>query len=359
MSELLRQRESRLCVRIVAALAVLLILGLLSGSALGAPVSTVVVWKYAGPTPSLETVATFTYEDSASSLQDFALQVSGSSPSTYQWTGLAVTVNGVAIPNACSALTGPVGGIGCKFASGAVNDGAVITLSSDAAPGIPPTTGGTLFVEDWLNEGTSIPVGGLASSPRDARAAREAVIRAQLATRSVHYVLTLPEGRIVSDVAGHTGVQRLTERGKAGQLTKIFVHSTIYLRGNARGLHDVGFPPSFTSRYAGKWISIRPGSALYKAFLVNATLASWVAHDLPTGGLSLVGGTLGGRAVWGVRATVGGLTTYVPYNTQQPLPVAGEAVGRGAGQPVRERFTLSRWNEAVNVKAPAHAVRIH
>lgn len=118
MGELLRQRGVRICVRIVAALAVLLILGLLSGSALGAPVSTVVLWRYAGPTPSLQTVATFTYEDSASSLQDFALQVGGSTPSTYQWTGLAVTVNGVSIPNACSALTGQVGGIGCGFASG-------------------------------------------------------------------------------------------------------------------------------------------------------------------------------------------------------------------------------------------------
>ena len=355
MSEMLRQRGLRPGVRIVAALAVLLIVGLLSGSALGAPTNTVVVWKYAGPTPSLQTVASFTYEDSASSLQDFALQVSGSSPSTYQWTGLAVTVNGVAIPNACSALTGPVGGIGCQFAAGTVNDGAVITLSSDAAPGIPPGTGATLFVEDWLDEGTSIPVGGLANSPQAARAARAAVIRAQLAMRSVHYVFTLPGGRIVGDVAGHTGIQRLTDRGKGGQLTKIFVHSTIYLRGNAVGLHDVGFPRSFTSRYAGKWVSLHPGSPLYKAFLVNATLASWVAHDLPTGGLSLVGGTVGGRAVWGVRATVGGLTTYVPYNTQQPLPVAGTVVGRGAS----ERFTLSRWNEAVNAKAPAHAVRIH
>jgi hypothetical protein len=348
--------------RVVAALAMFLTFAFLPARAVAAPSNVGVLWLYTG-LPGSATVITFPYQDSASSLQDFTFQVTGSTPSTYQWTNLAVRVNGTPIPNPCVPLTGATGGIDCQFANGAVNDGDSITLSSDAIPSIPLSTGGTLFVQDWLNEGTSINVNGPVMTPGAIRAARAAISKAQVAEGSVHYVLVAPGSKIVGDVDGHRGISRLTVSGsgKTGHLIKLLINATIYLRGDAFAWRQLGAPTSFTSRYAGKWVSIHHGSPLYDAFRVTITLATWMLFEMPTSRLFAVGGTFHGKNVWGLcpqgpsqgSCASRGSTIYVPYNAR--LPVGGV---KGLGRHILSRFTLSRWHEAVRVKAPAHAVPI-
>jgi hypothetical protein len=342
-------------------LAVVVAFAFLPGSASGAPSNGGHFWKYTGSTPGSGNVFEFRYQDSASSLQDFELQVTGSSPSTYQWTSLAVTVNGTPVPDACLPLTGAVGGISCQFASGAVNDGAEIALSSDATPAIPVDAHGVLFVQDWLSEGTSIKTDGPAIPYS---ALRRGVRRAESAEHSVRYVTvgsgSGPRVRLLGDVARDRSIQRFTASGggKTGHATVIVIHSTAYVRGDAYALRQWSFPASFISRYAGEWVSIPHGNSLYTSVAVK--FGALATRDVPGGLLSVVSGTVRGKPMWGLQGKESGgiATTYVPYNKQPPLPVEDLEVWRGT-YPYTERVTFMHWNEAVHVKAPAHAVRIH
>jgi hypothetical protein len=353
-------------VRVVSALAVLLAFAFLPGSAVAAPTNGGASWLYPGSPPGSATVLTTSYQDSASSLQDITLQVTGSTPSTYQWTNLAVKVNGATVPNPCVPLTGATGGLDCPFASGTVNNGDSVTLSFDTTPAIPLGSGGTLVFQNWLNQEASFGVSGPALTLHDLRVARTAITNAQAAEHSVHYVLVAPEAgaKIVGDVDGHRGIQRLTisRGGKTGHATKLLVNLTIYLRGDAFALHQLGFSTAFTSRYAGKWVSARRGSLLYDALHRNVTLATWMLYEMPTGQLAAVAGTVNGKAVWGLCdqgpawGSCVGRTIYVPYDAHPLIPVGGAVIERDGR--IADRFTLSRWHEAVRVKAPAHAVPI-
>jgi hypothetical protein len=349
--------------RFAAALGVILTFAFLPGSAFAAPGSDTVSWSYPGSTTGSQTVFSFTYLDKKATLQHFFLLVNGSTPSAIQWSNLAVTVNGTEVPNACLALwNGNAAGVECQFAHGTVEDGATIALYSDASPAIAPYTGGTFLTEDWNDKPASIPIAGpwVSTSPD---AFRSTVLTAELTQHSVRYVTVGPKigaWTIQGDVARDRGIQRLTVslHGKARHVTIIVIGSTAYLHGDASALHWWGFPPSFVSRYAGRWVAIPHGSRWYPVAAVDVTLGSWAPHDVPRTQLSFVSGALGKTAMRGLRGTApegGVLTTYVPA-TGPPLPVeALEVYNNGTTHTIQ----FSHWNEAVNVKAPAHAVRIH
>jgi hypothetical protein len=215
---------------------------------------------------------------------------------------------------------------------------------------------------------------GAADAATSPKALRAAILKAELAKQSVHYVTAIsqPGQRVwdVADVARDLGIQRFavfSKSGKTGRLTVLVVHSTAYLHGDAFALHALGFSTSF-ARYAGKWISFPHNSDMYALIARNVTLGSFARDGVPDFPQSLVRGTVGGRAMTGVRglaAPLGGiltggtpedsiLTTYIPVSGP-PLPVEVTEVAQGSTGHV----TLSRWNEPVRVQAPTHSVPIH
>jgi hypothetical protein len=94
----------------------------------------------------------------------------------------------------------------------------------------------------------------------------------------------------------------------------------------------------------------------------GATFGSFLSDLLPGKHLSLVPWTTaGGRKALGIRGRVrqGGLrlveTVYAPASGA-PLPFYERAVV--TGKPGVSVARMSRWNEPVQVKAPAHSVPI-
>lgn len=215
----------------------------------------------------------------------------------------------------------------------------------------------------------AIAVVGTADAAASPKALRAAILKADLAKHSVHYVSvsTASGGRHARDVAdvGRTsGIQRVTfsQNGKTGRQTTLVIHSTGYLHGDAFALHAMGFPNSFVSRYAGKWISIPHTSPLYAPLAQDVTLGSFARNGLPRTHLTVVGGTIAGKPMRGLRGTApaseggGTLTVYVP-TSGPPLTSEGTLVIRGAHAGTAH-VTVSRWNEPVHVHAPAHAVPV-
>ena len=218
----------------------------------------------------------------------------------------------------------------------------------------------------------AVAVASAATSPT---ALRTAVLRAELARRSLHYVTATSQAglrvRDVADVARDRGIQRFTmvsKSGTTGHLTILVVHSTAYFHGDAFALFALGFQPSFASAFAGKWISIPHNSPIYASFARNVTIGSFARDDIPESHLSIVSGMLGGKAIMGLRGSSapeggiftsgaahqgGTLTAYIPASGP-PLPIEGTELERGFTGYV----TMSRWNEPVLVQAPTHSVTI-
>jgi hypothetical protein len=199
------------------------------------------------------------------------------------------------------------------------------------------------------------------------QARRAAILGAVDAKHSVHYVSrNQGGGRTVildSDVGPGIGVQRVVflAGNAAGSGTILIVHRTAYLRGDAFAMREFGFKKAQASRYAGQWISIPHSDRLYAPTAADATFASFAGDLLPNKNLESVTATVGGKKVQGVRGTAqqDGITfvetVYAPISGR-PLPVEEIAASKPAGE--TNRVTISNWNEALHVKAPAHAVPI-
>lgn len=206
---------------------------------------------------------------------------------------------------------------------------------------------------------------GVADAASSPTALRAAILQATLAKHSVHYV-TVSSGdgahmRMVSDAGSDRGIQRVTfsKGGRTGHADSLVVGSTAYIRGDAFALHAyMGFPRSFASHYAGRWVSIPPTSPVYAPVAIDVTFPSFASHMIPEAPLSVVRGPAGARNLTGLRGRSsegpGIATVYVPSNGAA-LPVKGTAAA-AASQPVGTVVTMSRWNEAVRVQAPANAV---
>lgn len=215
----------------------------------------------------------------------------------------------------------------------------------------------------------AIAVAGTAAAATSPKAFRAAVLEAELAQRSVHYVIATSQvgasspgvrARAVADVARDRGIQRWTysKSGKTGHLTILLVHSTPYVHGDRLGLQWAGFGAQVADRYAGKWLSIPRNSPISALLVRNVTLGSFAKNSLPAGSdLSLGSGTAGAKPVRALHGTApegGSLTIYVP-ESGTPLPVEGIEVESGA-QVGLGHVTLSGWNEPVRVRAPTHSV---
>jgi hypothetical protein len=188
------------------------------------------------------------------------------------------------------------------------------------------------------------------------------------AKHSVHYV-TFTDAvfrvRIVGDVSGGRGIQRITfvQGPKLGHLTVLVVRRTAFIRGDAFTLRNyLGFTTSQASRYHGKWISIRHASRGYSTIAGSVTFGSFLSELYPKGAhLVAVSGTVDGDHVVGVQVARqrGGLsvvsTLYAPAHGT-PLPLKQHELAPGRGYESWEEF--GRWNEPVHVRAPAHAVPI-
>lgn len=204
-----------------------------------------------------------------------------------------------------------------------------------------------------------------AQSPKQLQNAILAAARAQ---HSVHWVRTdhaKTSGRMVCDVANDRGIQRIsiTKGGRTGHVIVLVVHRTAYIRGDAFAMHAyMGFSTTQASRYHGRWISIPHSFPSYGTVAAAVTLPSFVHHlGFNGSSLSAVTGTFGGRKVTGVRrhARFEGLPTVETMYARAhgtPLPVAVVQVAASKGY--RDTLTMSHWNEAVHVSAPAHPVPI-
>lgn len=212
--------------------------------------------------------------------------------------------------------------------------------------------------------GVAAVVSSAAQTPTALKASILATARAQ---RSVHYVATSKGPvrlRIVADVAGDHGVQRIsfTKAGRTGRVTLRVVARTLYLRGDAFTMHDyMLFSARQSSRYAGKWISVPHSWSAYATLAAAVTLRSFLAELDMKGTAVRVSGRLGGRTVVGVRTTgkahgVRLISTLWARPGAKPLPVQSNDVAPSKGY--WSHTAITHWNERVAVAAPAHAVPI-
>lgn len=166
------------------------------------------------------------------------------------------------------------------------------------------------------------------------------------------------------DVAGDRGIQRITftKHGRTGHVMVRVAHRTAYIRGDAFTLHGyMGFTSAQASRYAGRWISLPHTSSGYKTVAAGVTFSSLLRLLYPHGNPVRVSGTLDGRKVVGVRVKQRNsglryIETLWAKKHGTPLPVEEYQVAPSKGY--WQRVTMSRWNEPVHVRAPAHAVPI-
>jgi len=183
---------------------------------------------------------------------------------------------------------------------------------------------------------------------------------------SVHYVSTTSvpghKVRMVSDIGSGVGIQRITVTigHQTGAASVIVSGRTAYLQGNTFTMRDYfSFTKAQATKYSGRWISIPHSDTAYATVSADATFESFVARLFlfPHAKLSLV--TVGNLV--GVRgsAALHGATVYETILAPahgKPLPVREKVTS--PDHPGSGVTTIRRWNEAVQVHAPANAVPI-
>ena len=205
------------------------------------------------------------------------------------------------------------------------------------------------------------------ATTRTPKELRAAIFTAARKEHSVHYVEHAAAARLrqtmVCDAARTRGIQRITFTlaGKRGHFIVIVVKRIVYLRGSAYALHGyLGFTPAQAAAYHDRWVSVPPANRRYKDLAASVTLPSFLHDIYPRAPLALATTTVGGRKITGVRGTnkeAGGVRfeeALFPDPKLRPLAVSDIDTKLGFVDGVK----LGRWNEAVHVTAPAHAVPI-
>ena len=183
---------------------------------------------------------------------------------------------------------------------------------------------------------------------------------------SLHYVsVSSAPGhkiRIVGDVGMKEGIQRitLTDHGQTGPAKALVSGRKVYIQGNAFTLQVYfGFSALKAKFYAGTWISVPRSSPGYATLSADVTFPSFLSHLFPPRTkLSLVidGNLIGVRGMARAQSGVDGTATLFAPAHGKPLPVketAQASKNRGTGV-----VTMTRWNAAVHVRAPRHAIPI-
>lgn len=211
----------------------------------------------------------------------------------------------------------------------------------------------------WLNSG---PV------PRPTAAGqKDTILSKARAQHSVHYTSWASMGApatgfTTGDVTEGRGILRLTVRAYVTKkrtfgVTVVVIGHTAYARGGASGIESwLELPRAKALRYAGRWISIPRRNAHYQTLAQGGTLDSFLGQITPRNQLKTSASTLKGRKVIGIDGTKfgGAVHTSLTADASSLLPIsAGYVAAGGQGQ-----TTISRWNEPVRVRAPAHSISL-
>jgi hypothetical protein len=203
-----------------------------------------------------------------------------------------------------------------------------------------------------------------AQSPKQLRAS---IVGAAKAQHSVHYVAKQIVGNslttLTGDVESGDGIQHVKiELGKkTGHLTIYVLGQTAYLEGDALGLQIQGLTKAQATKYAGQWISIPKGDKFYGPTAADVTLGSAIQIITPHGRLSRFKAKQHGTRVIGVRGTSGTgkkklLQVLAAKARGKRLPLEEDEVA--PGQEYISRTVFSKWNEPVQVQAPASSTPI-
>ncbi|HLI24815.1 MAG TPA: hypothetical protein VKU91_07650 [Acidimicrobiales bacterium] len=210
-----------------------------------------------------------------------------------------------------------------------------------------------------------LPGGGFAAgSPASVVATATSAAAGQGSVRIVA-VSGSARQRVVSvyDVAGDHGKQTIAGDEGSGSIS--VVGGAAYQRADATYLQQSeNFPAQLATRYAGQWISFRPGQPGFEVVSAGDTLSSALAEVTPTGPLRTIGlGTADGQPaveVAGSNPAAAGPGTEVLYVALAAPHLPIKAVQRfpGTGGVTLNTETFSNWGEAVSVTAPARAIPI-
>jgi hypothetical protein len=223
-----------------------------------------------------------------------------------------------------------------------------------------------------LSVGVALSACGSSSpkSPRSPKAVSALIVAAALAEKSVHWEELSRQDmewpvKLISDVSADSGMQRLIfapGTRSVGKAEERLVDNVAYVRGDAVGLEDALYlSPARAKNYAGRWISIQRGDALYPPTADGLTLSSIVDDVTPSGTpLKLVRRKAHGTPLIVVQADAHSLKFRgLPGSLSatadgEPLPVAAWQGGVGS----EASTSFSKWNEPLSVRAPASSTPI-
>jgi len=208
----------------------------------------------------------------------------------------------------------------------------------------------------------------VALAAQSPRALRDSILATAKAQQSVHYATRSVAGNarltLTGDVAAADGRQQVSMKvGKVtGHATILVLDRTAYVQGNANGLQFLlGLTKAQASSYAGQWISIPKGDKHYNPTAGAVTLGSFLQGIAPHGRLAALKGKLRGKRVIGIRATSGKgkkkeLQVLAAPASGKPLPLEEDELS--PGRAYISHTAMSKWNEPVQVQAPANPVPI-
>ena len=215
---------------------------------------------------------------------------------------------------------------------------------------------------------TAAVASAAALAAQSPRALRASILGAAKAQHSVHYatreILGNLQLTLTGDVAATAGRQHVVFQAgmHTGQITIRAVDQTAYVEGDANGLQLLQqLTKSQASKYAGRWISIPKGDRAYSSTAAEVTFGSFLQSITPRGRLATFNAKKQGTRVIGVRAISGTgkkrrLQVLAARAGGKRLPLEeDEAV---PGREFIGRTTMSKWNESVQVQAPAQSVPI-
>ncbi len=206
--------------------------------------------------------------------------------------------------------------------------------------------------------------GVLAAHSQSPKALLAAMQHAARSRHSVHYVSADSEStykaRAIFDVGPKKGIERVTvtEYGRTGPAEVRVTGNVAYLKGTVFTL-DVffGFSPAQAKKYAGVWISIPRANPAFKVIAGGVTFESFTADLFPVAPLYPVksGQVIGVRGAGPGSGSQETKTVLAP-NHGEPLPA--KAITGFVDRQGTDTWSMSHWNEAFGVSAPAHAVPI-
>jgi hypothetical protein len=215
---------------------------------------------------------------------------------------------------------------------------------------------------------TAAVAAAAALAAQSPRALRSSILGAAKAQHSVHYatreILGNLQLTLTGDVAATDGRQHVVFKAgtHTGHITIRVVDQTAYVEGDVNGLQLLQqLTKAQAAKYAGQWISIPKGDRAYSRTAAEVTLGTFLQSITPRGRLATFKATEHGTRVIGVRAISGTgkkkkLQVLAARANGKRLPLEEDEA-----MPGREfigRTTMSKWNESVQVQAPAQSVPI-